>query len=72
VVVGRQLDWMISEIFSNLGDSMILYKLKCWPRKYYSERLLSLVKDYFPWLGFNKHSMKPYLESTRDRSLYHP
>lgn len=23
-VVGRQLDWIILEVFSNLGDSMIL------------------------------------------------
>ena len=24
LVIGRQLDWMILEVFSNLGDSMIL------------------------------------------------
>ena len=23
-MIGRQLDWMISKVFSNLGDSMIL------------------------------------------------
>ena len=28
-MIGGQLDWMILEVFSNLGDSMILLSMSC-------------------------------------------